>query len=186
LRLFLAIDLGDDCRRQVAGVVDSIRASTGGVRWVRGEKLHVTLSFLGEVDESRIPEITEVATQVTRRHAPFSAAVRGAGVFPDWRRVRVVWFGLHDAGSLGPLAQDMRAVRESLALPPDRPFRAHLTIGRSTGPLSAEQKQALSRALAPFKESYPFDATRVVLMRSALSPDGSEYAEIASFPLGGP
>ena len=54
----------------------------------------------------------------------------------------------------------------------------------STGPLSAEQKQSLSKALAPFKGSYPFDVSRVILMRSSLSAAGSEYSEIASFPLG--
>jgi 2'-5' RNA ligase len=100
--------------------------------------------------------------------------------------VRVVWFGLKDDGQLARLATELRQVRSVLGLPPDRPFRAHLTLGRSTGPLSAEQKTGLSQALAPFKGSYPFDVSRVLLMRSSLSPAGSVYTELASFPLGGP
>jgi 2'-5' RNA ligase len=185
LRLFLAIDPGDDLRRQIAGTVETIRANTSGIRWVRDAKLHVTLTFLGEIDESRIPDITAVASAVAPKHAPFSVRVQGAGVFPDWRRVRVVWFGLKDEGQLAGLATELRQVRGVLGLPPDRPFRAHLTLGRSTGPLSAEQKTSLSKALAPFKGSYPFDVSRVLLMRSSLSPTGSEYTELASFPLGG-
>lgn len=183
MRLFLAIDLGDECRRQVAGVVETIRASTSGIRWVRDGKLHVTLSFLGEVNEARVPEICAATSELVGRRAPFSVAVSGSGVFPDWRRLRVVWFGLHDAGGLAQLGKDMSAMRGALGFPADRPFRAHLTIGRSTGPLSAEQKTSLSKVLAPFKESFSFEVARVVLMRSTLSRAGSEYSEIASFPL---
>ncbi len=185
VRLFLAIDPGDGFRRQVLDNIETIRASSSGIRWVRDEKLHVTLSFLGETDEARIPEISDVAIRAAQQHAPFTVAVQGAGVFPDWRRLRVVWFGLRDHGQLAALAQDLREVRTVLALPPDRPFRAHLTIGRATGPLSAEQKRSLSQALAPFKGSYPFDVSRVTLMRSTLSRAGSDYSEIASFPLRG-
>ena len=186
LRLFLAIDPGDGLRRQLAGTIETIRASTSGIRWIRDGKLHVTLSFLGEIDESRIPDIVAVASNVASRHSPFSVAVQTAGVFPDWRRLRVVWFGLKDGGHLAELAESMREVRVVLGLSADRPFRAHLTIGRSTGPLSAEQKTSLSQALAPFKGSYPFDVSRVILMRSSLSSAGSEYSELASFPLGAP
>jgi RNA 2',3'-cyclic 3'-phosphodiesterase len=183
LRLFLAIDPGDGFRHQIGDAIETIRASTSGIRWVRDEKLHVTLSFFGEIDEGRIPGIAEVATEVAYRHAPFTLSVQGAGVFPDWRRLRVVWFGLHDGGELAALAEDLRRVRTALALAPDRPFRAHLTIGRATGPISAEQKASLSRALAPFKASYPFDVSRVILMRSMLARAGSEYSVVASFPL---
>jgi RNA 2',3'-cyclic 3'-phosphodiesterase len=186
LRLFLAIDPGDGFRRQFADTVKTIRASTSGIRWVRDEKMHVTLSFLGEIEEELVPEICAVASDVAKRHEPFTVLVQDAGVFPDWRRLRVVWFGLKDGGHLAQLVESLREVRGVLGLPPDRPFRAHLTLGRSTGPLSAEQKQSLSKALAPFKGSYPFDVSRVILMRSSLSAAGSEYSELATFPLGGP
>jgi 2'-5' RNA ligase len=186
LRLFLAIDPGDGFRRQIASTVETIRGSTSGIRWVRDGKLHVTLSFLGEIDESRLADISAVMNDVAPRHAPFSVNVQGAGVFPNWQKLRVVWFGLKDDGQLARLAEDVREVRGILGLPPDRPFRAHLTLGRSTGPLSAEQKTSLSKALAPFKGSYPFDVSRVILMRSSPSMAGSEYTELASFPLGGP
>ena len=185
MRLFLAIDPGDGFRRQIAGTVETIRASTSGIRWVRDSKLHVTLSFFGEVDEARVPDICAVASAVTSRYAPFSVSAQGAGVFPDWRRLRVVWFGLKDGGQLAQLADALHEVRGVLGLKPERPFRAHLTIGRSTGPLSAEQKVSLSKALVPLRGSYPFDVSRVVLMRSSLSAAGSEYTELASFPLSG-
>ena len=185
MRLFLAIDPGEECRRHVAGIVDAIRATTSGIRWLREGNFHLTLAFLGEVDESRVPEISTAARDAAARHSPFSVAITGAGVFPDWRKLRVVWFGLKDTGALVELGRDIGAMSAALGFP-QRPFRAHLTIGRTTGPLSAEQKVSLSKALALHREaSYPFGVSRVLLMRSTLSPAGSVYSELGSFPLGG-
>jgi 2'-5' RNA ligase len=185
VRLFLAIDPGDHCRRSVAGIVDSVRATTSGIRWVDESHFHLTMAFLGEVDESREAEISIATEAVTLRHSPFSATITGVGVFPDWRRIRVVWLGLHDEGALVRLGRDIGETCATLGFP-QRPFRAHLTIVRTTGPLSAEQKVSLSKALALHKhETYPFDVSRVLLMRSVLSPAGSEYSVLASFPLGG-
>jgi 2'-5' RNA ligase len=185
VRLFLAIDPGDECRRHVSGIVESIRASTSGIRWVREGQFHLTLSFLGEVDGSRVEDISVAARDVAARHQRLSVSVVGAGVFPDWRRIRVVWLGLGDASALAKLGKDMGDTVTALGFP-QRPFRAHLTIGRTTGPLSAEQKTRLSRAVAEHNaDSCSFDVTRVVLMRSTLGRAGSVYSEIESFPLGG-
>ena len=167
------------------GIVESIRASTSGIRWVREGQFHLTLSFLGEVDESRVEDISVAARDVAARHAHFPVSIGGAGVFPDWRRVRVVWLGLADTGALARLGKDMGNTVTALGYP-QRPFRAHLTIGRTTGPLSAEQKTDLSKAIAEHKASTcSFDVTRVELMRSTLGRGGSVYSEVGSFPLGG-
>lgn len=185
MRLFLAIDPGEACRHHIAGVVDTIRASTSGIRWVREANFHLTLAFLGDVAEERVPEIFAAAASVVAPYHSFSASIGDAGVFPDWRRLRIIWLGLHDAGALAKLGSDVGAACRELGFP-QRPFRAHLTIGRTTGPLSAEQKVSLSQALAPRRgTSYPFDVSRVLLMQSTLSSAGSRYTELATFPLGG-
>jgi RNA 2',3'-cyclic 3'-phosphodiesterase len=185
VRLFLAIDPGDECRQRLASVVALVRAATTGVRWVRDGKLHVTLAFLGEVDEGRVDAIREAMTHVARRHAAFEVAVAGSGVFPDWRRPRVVWLGFQETGALMQLGNDVNAMCKALGFPQDHPFRAHLTIGRIPHGLSAEQRDGLRSALAALTVTHPFVVTRVELMRSKLAPSGSEYSEIASFPLGG-
>ena len=186
MRLFLAIDPGEDCRRSLAIALERVHAAvTSGVRWVQVDKLHVTLAFFGEVNEKRLNDILEAGRRVVSRHVPFSASISGSGVFPNWRRPRVVWLGLHDTGHLMELGNDVGSMSASLGFPPDHAFRAHLTIGRIPHPLSAGQREALQSALAGLSEVHPFDVTRVVLMQSALSPKGSTYSEVASFPLGG-
>jgi 2'-5' RNA ligase len=186
VRLFLAIDPGEECRLRLASAIAIVRSASNGVRWVRDEKLHVTLAFLGEVDESRVDELRAAASDVTARHAPFSAAVTGSGVFPDWRRPRVVWFGIEEGGRMTALGSDINAMCASLGFPLDHPFRAHLTIGRVPHALSSGQRDQLRKALETLTGKHPFDVTRVILMRSKLAQSGSEYSEIGSFPLGGP
>lgn len=185
MRLFLAIDPGEECRRRLASVIAAVRASASGVRWVRDGKLHVTLAFFGEVAEARVDEVRVAAQRVVERHQAFSATISGGGVFPNWRRPRVVWLGLGDNDHLMALGNEIGLMATTLGFAPDHAFRAHLTIGRIPRPLSAEQRVVLRSALEALTGAYPFDVTRVVLMRSALSPAGTEYSELASFPLGG-
>ncbi len=185
VRLFLAIDPGDDCRRSLARVLTDVRAATSGVRWVQDDKLHITLAFFGDAEEERVDQIRDATAKVAGHHAPFPATVSGSGVFPDWRRPRVVWSGLHDTGRLMELGKDIGKMSASIGFPPDHPFRAHLTIGRIPRPLSADERKNLQSALTGLSGTHPFDVTRVVLMRSTLSPKGSAYSEVASFPLGG-
>jgi 2'-5' RNA ligase len=185
VRLFLAVDPGDECRRRLAPVLEQVRASARAVRWVHDANIHVTLAFPGEVGEERVPGLLDAARQLTTRHAPFSAAVTGGGAFPDWRRPRVVWLGVRDAGALQRLGEDAGRMCASLGFPPDHPFSAHLTIGRVKHPMPAHQRESLRTALSSLAESYPFHVERVVLMRSALSSAGSVYSEVASLPLVG-
>lgn len=186
MRLFLAIEPGDACRQRLASVIGLLRSTTNGVRWVREAKLHVTLAFLGEVDELRVSDLRDAAKQLALRHRVFSAAVEGSGVFPDWRRPRVVWLGIRGPQDLQDLGDDIGAMCQAQGFPLDHPFRAHVTIGRVSRPLSGAHRDALRRSLSSLSGTYPFDVTRVVLLRSTMGADGSEYAEVASFPLGHP
>jgi RNA 2',3'-cyclic 3'-phosphodiesterase len=185
VRLFLAIDPGEECRRSLLGALAGVRDAASGVRWVQDDKLHVTLAFFGEVEEKLIDQIRDATAEVVARHARFPATISGSGVFPDWRRPRVVWVGLHDGDRLIELGKNLGKMCASLGFPPDHPFRAHLTIGRVPRPLSAGDRKILQSALAGLTVTHPFDVKRVVLMRSTQSAKGSVYSEVASFPLGG-
>lgn len=184
MRLFLAIDPGAECRRSIASFVDELRSLSARVRWVQEEKLHVTLAFLGEVDGQLLPSLTEEARRPISRHAPFIVRVENGGVFPDWRRPRVAWLGLHDGGELQRLGSDVASVCAAMGFPSDHPFRAHLTIGRVTDRLPERTREQLRAKLATVS-AHHFAVTRVVLMQSVLGRAGSVYSELASFALGG-
>ena len=184
MRLFLAIDPGSECRRRIATFIDDLRGLTTGIRWVNEEKLHITLAFLGEVSETRVPQLTERVRRSTDTHSPFAVGVENGGVFPDWRRPRVVWLGLRDGGELQRLGNEIVSTCATLGFPSDHPFRAHLTIGRVKDRLATTELESLRAKLATVK-THHFDVTRVILMRSVLGRAGSVYSELASFPLGG-
>ena len=184
MRLFLAIDPGSECRRHITTFIEDLRGLTTRVRWVNEDKLHVTLAFLGEVNEAQLAQLTERVRRSMNRHSPFGVDVEGGGVFPDWRRPRVVWLGLRDGGEMQRLGNDIVSTCAALGFPSDHPFRAHLTIGRVKDRLVTTELEPLRARLAAVK-THHFDVTRVVLMRSVLGRAGSVYSELASFPLGG-
>ena len=184
MRLFFAIDPGSECRRSIATFAEELRGITPGIRWVTEDKLHITLAFLGDVIESQLPHLNESARDIVSRSSKFSAQVDGGGVFPDWRRPRVVWLALRDGDQLQRLGDEVVSMCAALGFPPDHPFRAHLTIGRVTDRLPEPAREALRDRLATAK-THPFDVTRVMLVRSVPGRAGSVYSELALFPLGG-
>jgi 2'-5' RNA ligase len=183
VRLFFAIDPGSECRRSIATFVDGLRVVSTRIRWVNEDKLHLTLAFLGEVDESQLPQLTDRASRSVSPYAPFTVRVDGGGVFPDWRRPRVVWLALRDGDLLQRLGNDVVSMCAALGFPSDHPFRAHLTIGRVADRLPEAEREVL-RAKLVTAQTHHFDVTRVKLMRSVLGRAGSVYSELASFPLG--
>ena len=140
MRLFLAIDPGEECRRRLASVVAAVRASSSGVRWVRDGKLHVTLAWFGVVAVARGAVVRVGAHRGGAGFPAFPATVAGGGVFRGWRRPRVVWLGLGDNNHMMELGNEIGLMATTLGFAPDHSFRAHLTIGRIPRPLSTGAK----------------------------------------------
>ncbi len=186
MRLFFAVLLGEDVKRRVGLVQETMKRALAGQRiaWVKEENLHLTLRFLGEQDSSGLHRAIEAGEVVAGQHEPFRFVVRGAGVFPDRRRARVLWVGVGEpVAPLHCLAQHLeRELRQRDFPPEDKPFRSHITLGRIKEPPPA---QVIERLLS----SLPNDALGVVevrsfvLMQSVLHPNGSQYTPVHEFPL---
>jgi 2'-5' RNA ligase len=188
-RLFVALEPPEPVRRRLAALADELRRSAGRgageVRWVPPENVHLTLQFLGAVPEERIAAI-EAALRDAAATAgrPLSLSLHGAGGFPNARRPRVLWAGLE--GEVGPLAALVTALGVRLAKlgfpPEDRPFAAHLTLGRARDGRGAPGLAGALAAAAQV-EATPWRATELVLFESHLSPRGPRYEAIARVPL---
>jgi 2'-5' RNA ligase len=189
LRLFLALDPPTDVRAHLAELQSELRRRAdrraGDVKWVAPENLHLTLQFLGAVAEDQAPPVEAAAREAALAAAPLSLEVRGCGAFPGARRPRVLWAGL--AGDVDPLRALVRALGDRLAplgFPPeDRPFSAHVTLGRAREPRGAPGLAAALEALAG-AAGPAWAARELVLIRSHLSPRGPRYEPIARAPLG--
>jgi 2'-5' RNA ligase len=190
VRLFFAIALSEPLRASVSRVSDSLQERLASVhrrravKWVERENLHVTMRFLGEVDEAA----TRVLAEHTREPLPqpaFELAVGGAGAFPPAGAPRVLWAGV-GAGS-----DAARAVFESLERrlaplrfpPEERAYTPHLTLGR-VREIDRASGQQLRGWLAAVPAALGTQhVSGVTLYRSRLSPAGPRYEIVAEVPL---
>jgi RNA 2',3'-cyclic 3'-phosphodiesterase len=188
MRLFVAAELDDAVRQRAAEIAAKLRHAdqAGGrrsVAWVARENLHFTLQFIGEVDSPTAQRIAEQLVPPFDLPA-FEVTIAGVGTFPPSGPPRVVWLGVTEGGA--PLAAVARAVNQRLdamGVPrDDRPFRAHLTVGRVKAPTGPRFREALAAARDAAVGRCPVD--RVTLFESRLSPRGSTYSVVATSPLG--
>ena len=177
LRCFVAVDIDEEIRATVGVFLETLRREVRGVKWVRPENLHLTLKFLGSVDPGTVAGIGAALDAAVAGKAPFTLHFRGAGLFPERGRPRVLWIGIDGgADGMASLAAAVDEVLAPLGFPPEsRPFVPHLTIGRvkdlrNTGVLAAAMDDS---ADMEWGES-PVD--RVHLVRSELFPSGPRYS----------
>lgn len=194
-RLFVALELPEAVREAVARRVEEHRGDLPHARWIHPSALHLTLVFLGDVDDGPLPALTEALGAAFAPHPPLTLELAGAGTFPPpapRERARVAWLGVRVEGGverLQALQGDVaEAARATVDHQPDRrPYSPHLTLARPRKPW--RQRDAREFVVA-FRESVadPFPVTEGQLIRSELGAGpggGSLYTPVASFPLEG-
>ena len=176
MRLFFCVPLPDEAKASLAETLRSLQREAGGapLAWTKPEQLHFTLAFLGEQPEESVPRLVR-ATAPCAELRPFELSLSGAGGFPNPRRPHVLWLGVGDgAAELQELAAQLHAGlrREGFSLE-DRPFRAHLTVGRVKP--GGERGAARALQAAPKGEVIRTRVDRLLLMQSKLSPQGAKH-----------
>jgi RNA 2',3'-cyclic 3'-phosphodiesterase len=185
IRCFLAIDLPDSLRPQLALVQGELKRSDADVRWVQVGNIHLTLKFFGNLPDAEVDPVARAALEVARQQAPLQLQVTQAGAFPSVRSPRVVWLGL--GGDLIPLAQMYHKLEKAFTvlghLPEGRPFNPHLTLGRVKSPQNRQRLARLLETLPPLNWP-PFQVSELILFKSTLTPQGSIYTPLQVIPLG--
>jgi 2'-5' RNA ligase len=186
MRVFVAVSPGNELCERIEQVVVELRPSSPASKWVRSHGCHITLAFLGQVDDAKVPAVASAVTEAVADLAPVSLRFRGGGTFGRPRRPRVLWVAAE--GDTGALAEVQRAVAEALAplgFPPeDRPFKAHVTLARARDQGGDAGLAACAEALAS-RDLGEARIDEVIVFRSDLSPAGPRYTPIARAPLGG-
>jgi RNA 2',3'-cyclic 3'-phosphodiesterase len=153
------------------------------VAWVAPDNLHVTVKFLGGIDESRVGAVTEALAAAASGVPRFELQVRGLGAFPSVARARVIWAGAAAGADVAArLAAGVDDALATLGFPREaRPFTPHITLGRARTPA---RNPALADALDGAHDFGRVAVARVSLMQSQLSPRGARYTELAGLALG--
>lgn len=175
MRAFIAVELDPEIKRTLQAFVTVLRSTRGDVRWVRPDGLHLTLKFLGEIDEAGAQRVGTVLADLAGRHGPFPLGFRGTGVFPGERDPRVLWVGASAGPGLAVFQDELDGVLEAEGFERERrEFKPHLTLGRVKGPGRIREVMAeLDRRRGEtFGE---MTARRVALFESRLRPEGPEY-----------
>ena len=190
IRAFIAVELPSQTRDMIAGVARHLASRVdGGVRWSKPESLHLTLRFLGNIDVESVPAVSDVVSRCAAGARPFEVELGRIGGFERLRAMRVIWMSV--AGELGPLTELQRAVEGELELlgfaRERRAFRPHVTLGRVRDGAPVPQRRAVAEALAraAVEEGAMLPVERIALIRSVLTPGGSEYTRLRSARLGG-
>jgi 2'-5' RNA ligase len=196
VRLFLAFELPDEVRARIGERIDGQRAALPAASWVPVERLHLTLVFIGEADESKLAALEAVLRPVFARAPRLCLRLTGPGTFPPGRPARVAWIGVAVAveGTAEQSVDESLLAsierRARLALEPvlertleDRPYHAHVTVARPRRPWGREAVARFSAACADLAGEW--HAARAVLMESRLGRNGACYSVLHSYALGG-
>lgn len=184
MRLFLAINLPAEFRREVDAAAVPMRECVPELSWVPESRLHLTLKFLGEQPPERVEEIQSAMAGVATRHRELFVALGEIGAFPNFRRARVVWMGVNHDPRMELLHHDVEMACERLGFELEaRAFRPHLTLARVKHAMPEERMRALARVAKRTDYRSDFIVRSIDLMQSALGASGSTYTTLVSAAL---
>lgn len=184
MRLFVATEVTEQVRRRAAQVRDRLGRAAGRVRWERPEKLHLTLRFLGDTPEARLPDVCAAVERVAGWAAAVEIGFAGLGVFPDRGMPRVLWIGVNDPGGrLAELAARLEAAAVELGYAPEkRAYKPHLTLARIEFVPGGVDLVGLVPA-AEVAEPIVQRVEAISVYQSELKAGGSEYVKLATYEL---
>ena len=188
VRSFIAIELSEEVKQELIQLEAQLKlGKQPWVKWVDPYSIHLTLKFLGSIAADKIGDITRAMEAAAQGIPPFYLEARGLGVFPNLRRVQVVWVGV--GGEADKLGQLQQRIESNLALlgfaPESRPFTPHLTLARlrDWAPLDERQRFGQLIASTRFEAVHSIKVEAISLMRSQLTGEGAIYSQISSVRL---
>ena len=178
LRLFLAVDLPEGVRQEVAALCTEVNQA----RWVKPHQLHITLRFMGKTPDHALQGIRQQLASV--RSPSFDLSLRSAGTFPSGmnaKRSRVLWLGIEPAAPLAVLKHEIEARLGPDLERPNQEYSPHLTLARLTEHNDATLTQFVSRHRDYRSVGWRVDSFR--LYRSTLHPSGSVHEVMETYGL---
>lgn len=175
MRIFIAVDLPSEIKEKILSYCESISPLCSNIKWVERENFHLTLKFMGEINEKEFELVKTCVSCVAREFKPFNITLSGTGFFPDEKNLKIVWIGT-DGGceNLLDLYQELENCLETDGFDREsKPFSPHLTIGR----VKKNKKASISKSM-PDIENEEIEVSRVSVFKSTLTPNGPIYEKL--------
>jgi len=185
IRAFLAVEPSPEIHRKLVDLKTLLASTGAAVRWVQDGGLHATVKFLGPVAPEALDRLQKAVAPIGHQQEPFAVDIRNLGVFPNLRRPRVLWIGMH-AEQLTPLAKEIdKAAATAGFAPESQQFRPHITLGR------VKNMRGWSRLEDALKTHWESDLgfcrlTELTAFRSDLRQGGAVYTKLWTVPFENP
>ncbi len=183
MRCFIAIDIPASIKEAIDNITGKLSRSSADIRWIPSKNVHLTLKFLGEVEDAVLPDIEKRISISCEAMGAFSINIRGIGAFPDFKHPNVLWMGIDRSNSLEDIYLSIEDSLKEMGFEKDnRRFSPHLTIARIKDRKGID---TVFKELYTYKDTFfgSIDVNEVLLMKSVLKPAGAEYFKLSGFKL---
>lgn len=181
MRAFIAIELPLKIKESLARLMKDLQREGVQGRWVPLDNIHLTLRFLGNIQDEQVGDIVRLMEETAEGFHPFTVSLEGLGAFPHAARPRVLWVGVGDGKEpLSRLQAQLEKGLVSMGFPPeDKAFKPHLTLARFKFPKVEVRKRVYQACRKREKEGWgTMEAASVILFESILSPQGACYRKV--------
>ncbi|MFH1854724.1 MAG: RNA 2',3'-cyclic phosphodiesterase [Candidatus Omnitrophota bacterium] len=176
IRAFIGVNIGIPAKQQILELINHLKKSNSDVKWVGEPQMHLTLKFLGDIEQDKIPEISNTLKSIALKSSVFEISFSGIGAFPTINRPRIIWLGIgNGSDNLRTLAALVEKEMENMGFTKEeRDYKAHLTLGRVR---SQKNIKELSKLLSEtsFKYQANIRIDRLTLFQSTLTQKGAIY-----------
>lgn len=187
MRTFIAIELSQEIKDALGRLQAQLKTTGADVKWVAQENIHLTLKFLGEINEQKINEVIRIIESIAKDTKIFPMGLSSIGAFPKIDFPRVIWIGIAQGENVvKEIAEGLENNLAEIGIPrEERPFSSHITIGRTK---SSQNRFKLVQELKKLadnsgKENLEFTADKITLFKSTLSSAGPLYERLKEVSL---
>ncbi len=179
MRAFIAVDLSKESKDYLTLVESQFKKSNADVKWIEQDNLHITLKFLGDIDEEQAKKLITAITDIASKNRQFNIKLGQTGAFPSIRSPRIIWVGVTKGDAeLKKIAAEIELCAIKTGVPAEnKPFSSHITIGRTRSNLNREKLiQHLNSLNAECNAEPPESIVKnITFYKSTLTPKGPIY-----------
>ncbi len=190
MRSFIAINLPDQIKNSLTTIQDDLRKSGADVSWVARNNIHLTLRFLGDINDTQSKAITQILNEIAAQTRVFTMDLSGIGAFPSVISPRVIWIGIAaDNQEIKKIAQLLEPRIQTVGIAAEKKeFNAHITLGRVRSDLNRVHLTNAIKELqaCPEAAKQAVAITTITLIQSTLTPRGPIYETLAAASLATP
>jgi len=186
MRCFIAVSLPDNIHQELSQIQSQLKEIGADVKWVEPGNIHLTLKFLGEVEQTKIKIISQQLTELIGKFSAFEIVLGKLGAFPTLLNPRVIWIGISkNEDKINNIQKEVEEILQPLGFEKEaRSFHSHLTLGRVRSKKNIQKFTGKLESF-PLPQFKPVKIDKIILFQSILKPGGAEYTVIDKFGLKG-